>query len=259
MAYKRPTTVKLLGDRPKHHTRIPHGLIRDTEVSANGFRVAAFLLSLGDGWKGVSQRDIAAATGMGRDAVGGGIKNLIATGWLVHNQYRNESGHVYKHEYVMNRSHRMAGKPDHTTDEADQGTADPIWSGNPQSYGPETRPSLKEIENEAPVGEPSSGLLGGESATNEWSSGQGIAGSGSAFADREMVDEPMAPGGHVVGVDQGSAVISEANDYGWTAADEAAYRAAVNADDRPGPDLPESEGWLTDAPEEPGLVDLGPW
>ncbi|MGJ6124708.1 helix-turn-helix domain-containing protein [Mycolicibacterium sp. Y3] len=127
MGYMRPTTVKLLGERPKHHTRLPHALIRDTEVSANGFRVAAYLLSLADGWE-ASQRRICAATGMTRDAVSGGIKNLTTTGWLTRNEYRNENGYVYKHEYVMNRSHRMAGNPDHTPDEADQGRPADLWS-----------------------------------------------------------------------------------------------------------------------------------
>lgn len=218
MAYKQPTTVKLLGDRPKHHTRLPHGLIRDAEVSANGFRVAAFLLSLGDGWKGVSQRDIAAATGMGRDAVSGGIRNLIVTGWLAHNQYRNEAGHVYRHEYVMNRSHRMTGNPDHMTVDADEGAADLIWSGNPQSYGGKSGPSLREIEeNGAPVGEPSSGLSDGDSVTSGWSSEQPMPGPGSPSAPGSGmgiagVDEPLTSGRHVAGYAKGAPAVSNAKE-----------------------------------------------
>lgn len=116
MGYKKPTTIKLLGERIKreYHTRISNDLVRDPEVSANGFRVAAYLLSLDDGFR-VNQRGIATGTGMTRDAVSAGIKNLVETNWLKHNEYINEgSDHVYCHEYVMHRSRRMAGKSDHT-------------------------------------------------------------------------------------------------------------------------------------------------
>ncbi|GFG49458.1 hypothetical protein MAGR_08990 [Mycolicibacterium agri] len=140
MGYKKPTTVKLLGERIKreHHTRLPNGLVRDPDVSANGFRVAAYLLSLDDGF-GVNQRGIAAATGLTRDAVSSGIKNLAATGWLRQNEYRHEdSGHVYRHEYVMHRSRRMAGNPDHMTDVTETpndahmaGNPDHSMAGNP--------------------------------------------------------------------------------------------------------------------------------
>lgn len=127
MAYKKPTTVRLLGERPRRHTRLPHALIRDPEVTANGFRVAAYLLSLADGWE-ASQRRICVATGLTRDAVGGGMKNLIETGWLVRNEYRNENDYLFKYEYVMNRSHRMGGNPVHMDDETDQWGSEDAWS-----------------------------------------------------------------------------------------------------------------------------------
>src|SRR5690349_1565432 len=115
MGYKKPTTIRLLGERIKRerHTRLPNELIRDPGLSANGFRVAAYLLSLDDGFE-VNQRGIATATGLTRDAVSGGMGNLIKRGWLQHNEYCNDTGHVYRHEYVMHRSRRMAGNPDHT-------------------------------------------------------------------------------------------------------------------------------------------------
>lgn len=142
MGYKKPTTVKLLGEHPKsEYTRLPNGLIRDPGVTANGFRVAAYLLSLGDGWE-VNQRAIAAGAGLGRDAVSGGVKNLIETGWLRHNEYRNEdTGHVYRHEYVIHRS-RAYGRE-----------SGPL-------YGRESGPSLKELKD---TGDKSPGYVGGDS------------------------------------------------------------------------------------------------
>ncbi|AID58885.1 HTH domain protein [Mycobacterium phage Gaia] len=174
MAYKKPTTIKHLGESPHDkYTRIPNGFIRDTDVSANGFRVGTYLLSLSDGWE-VNQRSIATATGMSRATVASGIRNLVETGWLRQVEYRSETGHVYRHEYVMHRSHRMASKSSHMEDEIARHEATHMAQNSSHTYGLKFEPSLKEQRD-----------TGVEATPGYVMDGCGELGSGSASADAE--------------------------------------------------------------------------
>ena len=234
MGYKKPTTIKLLGERIKreHHTRISNNLIRDPEVSANGFRVAAYLLSLDDGFT-VNQRGIATGTGMTRNAVSAGIKNLVETKWLKHNEYtRGDSGHVYCHEYVMHRSRRMVDKSDHTmADRPDHlkrelketcGQQEPqcdSWVDHgadaPALDGDLASPSISHVGN-------SSGCVNGIAPQSQAPGTQEMVGPAKSSAP-ENEDDPMYE--HMVDV--------------YTKAWDEVYDPLVNVDE-PGPEHPSS-------------------
>ena len=214
-----------------------------------------------------SQATLAKLTGQSVETVRRHIKLNIGAGWLKQVSRGTSHKQASVYEFVISEPPDPASTPlaDEGSSEATPLTHEgstPLTSDRPTTNAStnsgEVHPAKETTHQDSPHdGQSGDGL--DRPSDEAGSSGRPMAGSGSACADREVVDVPLAPGGHLVGSDQDSAFISWTNEFEWTEADEAAYRAAVNDDDRPGPDLPESKGWLADAPEEPGLVDLGPW
>jgi hypothetical protein len=126
MGYKQRSTVKLLGDRPGKADRYvvtPQALLLDTGLTADAFRVGVYLLSLSDGWE-INQEQMAAALGMPTRSkrVAVAITKLTKRGWLQRTDY-GTGGRVYKTEYALHRSRRIAPPYDAETTSYDDGVA----------------------------------------------------------------------------------------------------------------------------------------
>lgn len=61
--------------------QIPNAAIRNPNLTANGFRLLAYLMSHQDGYE-LTYSQIERETGLGRHAINGAIKNLKENGWL---------------------------------------------------------------------------------------------------------------------------------------------------------------------------------
>lgn len=110
MGYKQRSTIKLLGERPDKKSKyvvVPKELLLDGGLTSDARLVAIYLLSLSDGWE-TNQKLIAEALGWPTKSkrVGNAMQNLMERGWLGHNEYKS-GNRTYKHEWVMNRSHRL--------------------------------------------------------------------------------------------------------------------------------------------------------
>jgi hypothetical protein len=82
-------------------TRIPNSYVRDAQLSLAARGLLAQLLSHAPGWE-VSQESLAAANGVGRDAIRSLLNELMEFGYLSRSEkrVRNSSGHLAGYVYT---------------------------------------------------------------------------------------------------------------------------------------------------------------
>jgi hypothetical protein len=82
-------------------TRIPNSYVRDAQLSLAARGLLAQLLSHAPGWE-VSQESLAAANGVGRDAIRSLLNELMGFGYLSRSEkrVRNSSGHLAGYVYT---------------------------------------------------------------------------------------------------------------------------------------------------------------
>lgn len=102
------------GPRPEdHYTLIPNSLSRNPDIPPRAKAVYLYLRSHSDGWKITTAR-VAENIGMGKDAVGEALKDLVHFGYIRRCRVRTDGGTFGGWEYeVLSIPITVSGKTDH--------------------------------------------------------------------------------------------------------------------------------------------------
>jgi hypothetical protein len=86
--------------KTSNFTVLPNIVLTDERISIAARWCLAYLLSKPDDWV-VQISDIQKVAGVGRDKAYSMVRELIDSGWIKREEYRDETGAYRKHEYVV--------------------------------------------------------------------------------------------------------------------------------------------------------------